>query len=615
MPAAPRVSCIINFYDAEQFLIQAIASVLAQTYADWELLLVDDGSTDSSTEIARRYAHENPAKIRYLEPEGHQSRGMCAARNLGIDQARGEFIGFLDANDEWLSLKLEQQVAILRTHPEAGMVYGRTQIWYGWTGNPDDGQYDCLCELGVSADEVIPPPKLFLLSLANQYQTATIGNVLIRRHLFTELGAMNELLPYRYANQAWLALAQLKFPAYVASEIWKKSRYRRSNNLPLNEQPRDDAEHRSYLEFLKTQVIASEVQNKHILNVIRDELDKYDVNAIKSLIDANFPHFASEKIAYLNEGENNRAYRVNNQYIFRFPKHFQAERSLIKEIEVLRVLRNLLPIPIPDCQWIGNSNRLLSGQGKKSRKLKSLLHSSTMLLGRASKYLGLRDFPYRIGQGVFVGYQEIHGSFLYEDFIRNSSREIIRDIACSLGSFLSTLHALPISIFNRRTIPEKRCHHAFFHQQFRRLKRDVFPVLGSDDITCITEVFGEFLTNANACLYRPAILHGDFNWDHIIIDEKTLKVVGIIDFGGVFIGDPTYGLVSLWLKYGDNFLRLVLSNYPCNDPEQMIRKIKCYHFCDCVDMIHRGKKNHDQALLDRGWFYLRNHLKKITLSN
>src|SRR5215467_1200932 len=121
MSNKPLVSVIMIFLDAEKFIQEAIESVFAQTYANWELLLVDDGSTDASSEMALRYAEQYPTKVRYLEHEGHQNRGMSASRNRGINNARGEYIAFLDADDVWLPLKLEQQTAILESQPEAAM--------------------------------------------------------------------------------------------------------------------------------------------------------------------------------------------------------------------------------------------------------------------------------------------------------------------------------------------------------------------------------------------------------------------------------------------------------------------------------------------------------------
>ncbi len=80
----PFVSAIVIFLNENRFLQEAIESIFAQTYDHWELLLVDDGSTDESSDIALRYAERHPEKVRYLEHAGHENRGMSVSRNLGI---------------------------------------------------------------------------------------------------------------------------------------------------------------------------------------------------------------------------------------------------------------------------------------------------------------------------------------------------------------------------------------------------------------------------------------------------------------------------------------------------------------------------------------------------
>ena len=147
----PLVSCIIIFLNGEAFLAEAVQSVFAQTYTNWELLLVDDGSGDGSTQLAQHFAEQQPDRVRYLEHPRHQNRGMSATRNLGIHQARGEYVAFLDADDLWLPEKLEQQVAIMSRQPRAAMVYGRTLIWHSWTGHPQDQSLDHMIDLGVPA--------------------------------------------------------------------------------------------------------------------------------------------------------------------------------------------------------------------------------------------------------------------------------------------------------------------------------------------------------------------------------------------------------------------------------------------------------------------------------
>ena len=124
----PRVTAIIIFFNEAKYLEEAIQSVIAQTFTDWELLLCDDGSTDASTEIAKKFA-EQDTRIHYLEHNGHANKGMSATRNLGLSQARGSEIAFLDGDDVWTPDKLEKQTQILDQHPESAMTFGPLLEW------------------------------------------------------------------------------------------------------------------------------------------------------------------------------------------------------------------------------------------------------------------------------------------------------------------------------------------------------------------------------------------------------------------------------------------------------------------------------------------------------
>jgi len=119
---APRVSVVMSMYNAERYVAEAVESVLRQSYADWELLIVDDGSSDESTAIAQEYATAHPHCIRYLTHSGRANRGVSASRNLGAVHARGDFIAVLDADDACEPLRLEEQVRFLDSHPETALV-------------------------------------------------------------------------------------------------------------------------------------------------------------------------------------------------------------------------------------------------------------------------------------------------------------------------------------------------------------------------------------------------------------------------------------------------------------------------------------------------------------
>lgn len=228
MGSKPLVCVIMIFLNAEKFIEEAIKSVFAQTYDHWELMLVDDGSTDDSTGIALRYAEQNPEKVRYLEHEGHQNRGMSASRNLGICNAKGEYIAFLDADDVWLPQKLEQQVKILDSHPAAGMVYGCAQYWHSWTGNPEDLQKDHMPKLGIQPNTLVKPPSLLTLCYPLGEATAPCpSDILLRREMVERIGGFEEAfrrMYQLYEDQAFLAKVYLNASVFVASECWLKYR-------------------------------------------------------------------------------------------------------------------------------------------------------------------------------------------------------------------------------------------------------------------------------------------------------------------------------------------------------------------------------------------------------
>ena len=115
--SAPLITVVIGAYDAERYLGEAIESVLAQTYRNLELIVVDDGSTDRTGEIAASYGDP----VRCIRQE---NGGMAASRNRAIPEARGDYLAFLDADDRFPPEKLEQQLAAFEADAELDVVYG-----------------------------------------------------------------------------------------------------------------------------------------------------------------------------------------------------------------------------------------------------------------------------------------------------------------------------------------------------------------------------------------------------------------------------------------------------------------------------------------------------------
>ena len=108
----PKVSVLMPVYNAEKYLSFAIESIITQTYTDWELVLINDGSTDKSEKIALSYADD---RIRYYKNE--ENKGLIYTRNRMIELAKGEYLAFLDSDDLSLPLRLSKQVAFLDNNP------------------------------------------------------------------------------------------------------------------------------------------------------------------------------------------------------------------------------------------------------------------------------------------------------------------------------------------------------------------------------------------------------------------------------------------------------------------------------------------------------------------
>lgn len=169
----PKVSVIVPAYNVARFIDGAIESVLAQSYSDFELLIVNDGSTDDTLARCKRHADE---RIRIVNQE---NRGLAGARNSGIREARGEFLAFLDADDLWRADKLERHVEHLERCPEVGVSYSASQF---------------LAEDGTPL-ELYQAPRLHDVEAKDVLCRNPVGNgsaPVIRRRVFDAIEALDD---------------------------------------------------------------------------------------------------------------------------------------------------------------------------------------------------------------------------------------------------------------------------------------------------------------------------------------------------------------------------------------------------------------------------------------
>lgn len=190
---SPFVSVVIPTYNRGWILREAVDSVLAQEYPAYEVIVVDDGSTDDTSSILRDYGN----RIRVVRQE---NRGVSTARNRGVCEATGNLIAFLDSDDLWLPGKLETQVDFFRTHTEV-LICQTEETWVrnGRRVNPKNRHKK------PSGDIFEPSLELCLVSPSA---------VMLRRELFEEMGGFDETLPACEDYDLWLRIGY-RYPVHL----------------------------------------------------------------------------------------------------------------------------------------------------------------------------------------------------------------------------------------------------------------------------------------------------------------------------------------------------------------------------------------------------------------
>lgn len=200
---SPLVSIITPAYNAERFIGETIDSALAQTYSNWELIVVDDGSTDGTVALVESYGDP---RIRIVDGGG--SGLPAAARNRGFAEARGDYVALLDHDDVWRPTKLQRQIDVMLARPEVGLVHTAADLLRAGeleTPGPD--------QEAMREDDT-------LARLLNR-NFVFASSVLIRRKLIEEFGGQDEDPALRATPdyEHWLRLAPHTVFAYVPDSL------------------------------------------------------------------------------------------------------------------------------------------------------------------------------------------------------------------------------------------------------------------------------------------------------------------------------------------------------------------------------------------------------------
>ena len=202
---------IIPTFNREKYIKQTVDSVLAQDYANVELITVDDGSTDGTYEILVEYAEQN--KLRLLTHPGRENRGQSAALNLGLENASGEFIAILDSDDLFLPGKLTAQVEYLNSFPEVGLVYGM--------GEAVDGDGGWLYNIH-SPDHVEPNDANAVLL---DCYFLLPQNALVRRSVYDQVGGFEESFRAAQDHDMLIRIAEKTRFGFIPTKVFQYRRH------------------------------------------------------------------------------------------------------------------------------------------------------------------------------------------------------------------------------------------------------------------------------------------------------------------------------------------------------------------------------------------------------
>jgi glycosyltransferase involved in cell wall biosynthesis len=265
----PLISVVCCFYNERQFLEEAIESVLSQSYDHWELILVDDGSSDESVMIAKDYAARYPDRIFYIHHSFHQNKGLSASRNAGIKKSNGMYVAFIDADDVWLPGKLQFQLNIFKNNPGVTVTLEASLYWNSWRGNK---QPDEIIEVGVR-EGVYRSPQL-MLSLYPLGKGAApcpsgimVNRAVLKRCIFEELFRG---IYQMYEDQAFLCKVYLKETIYVSSGCHNKYRQRPASLVSsVHESGNYHTVRSYYLYWLKDYLHGQPVRHKQVSRLLR----------------------------------------------------------------------------------------------------------------------------------------------------------------------------------------------------------------------------------------------------------------------------------------------------------------------------------------------------------
>ena len=275
---------------------------------------------------------------------------------------------------------------------------------------------------------------------------------------------------------------------------------------------------------------------------------------------------AVQSAHFLGEGWNSRAYLVNNELVFRFPKRPEHWEELEREVKFLAFAANLLPLAVPRYTHIAPDSP-------------------------AATY----------GYAV---YRYLHGHAMNVNALTREKRTAAAEV---IGTFLRTLHSLQPSPEVGSLLPRED-ERIVAEEYFARTQREIAPKLRPQEASALMKQFEMYLSAAENFLFQPAVLHADLGRDHLLME--TDSVVAAIDFGDVNWGDPDYDFMYLFVDFGQAFAEEVAHRYGHRDLERLRSKLLYFSLVDQIGTILDGMGLALKGQEDEAWLRLKRLLRR-----
>ena len=253
-----------------------------------------------------------------------------------------------------------------------------------------------------------------------------------------------------------------------------------------------------------------------------------------------------------------KAFIVNDEFIFRFPKRGEVVNHLKAEISLLPKLRPHVRLEIPNFEYVGRQQE--------------------------------NGFP-------FIGYKKIHGVGLEKELMRKLDSDLQNKLIKEISDFIQQVHSFPVDAARKSGVKVADFKKSYTGD-LENMRKNAYHLLDQDVINYVEKLFKDYLSDEENFDFTPVLLHADFSPDHIIYDEDKKDIAGVIDFGDIEIGDPDYDLMYLYEDYwGEDFIRRLLKYYSHNNPERLVKKLDFFSRCDTIHGVLIDLNRKDDGIL------------------